>query len=243
MPECGYFLFRANRVSRDMLRILGAVLMAWQADKRIRVWINDCHGLVGSGLRSMLEKHCDIEVLTVSGEKQQCMGDYRQYNPDVVIMNMTLKGHCCLDAMRHILQYNKDTCILVISSQTDCITANRMRKAGAKGYISIENSADILVSAVRNLAMGRSYIEPAIAQQLAWSESNGKDNLFDLLTGREFEIFVMLVGDQSLNDIAKSLKLSRSTVANHHTQILKKLGVANQVGLTKLAIRYGIVTA
>jgi len=209
--------------------------------KKTRVWIADCHGLVGIGIRAVLEQDADIEVLVIAGQNRQCTASYRQHNPDVAIIDMTLKGVCCLDAMRRILAYDKNARILVISSQTDCITANRVRKAGAKAYLSIESSPDTLVSAVHAIALGQSYLDPAIAQKLAWSESNGEDNLFDLLTGREFEIFLMLVGGQTLNGITQSLNLSRSTVANHHTQILQKLGVANHVGLTKLAIRHGIV--
>jgi len=221
--------------------------MHWQKGRKIRVWIADCHSLVGSGLQSLLERDGGIEVLAVSGQvsgqNRQCAGGYRQCNPDVAIMDMTLKGMCCLNAMQHILAYDPNARILVISSQSDCITATRLRKAGAKGYISIESSPDILIEAVRTIAKDGVYIDPAVAQQLAWNKSGGKDNLFDLLTGREFEIFLMLVGDQTLNEIAASLNLSRSTVANHHTHLLHKLSVTNHVGLTKLAIRHGIVEA
>jgi len=210
---------------------------------KIRVWIADCHCLVGSGLQAMLERNTDIEMVEVSDQKQQCASGYNQCKPDVAIMDMTLKGICCLDAMRHILAQDPNARILVISSQADCITANRVRKAGAKGYLSIESTSDMLIKAVRTIARGGTYIDPAIAQQLAWSKSGSADNPFDMLTGREFEIFLMLVGDQSLNEIAVSLNLSRSTVANHHTHILHKLGVSNHVGMTKLAIRHGIVEA
>jgi len=99
----------------------------------------------------------------------------------------------------------------------------------------------ILIKAVRAIAIGRTYIEPSLAQQLAWNKTGSEDNPFDMLSGREFEIFLMLVGDQTLNRIAKSLYLSHSTVANHQTHILQKLGVANHVGMTKLAIHYDIV--
>lgn len=216
--------------------------------KKIRVWIADCHCLVGTGLQTMLEQDAGIEVVEVSGQNRQCADRYRQSKADVAIMDMTLKGTCCLDAMRHILAHDPDARILVISAQADCITVNRIRKAGAKGYISIESTAETLIEAVRTLARGRVYIDPLIAQQLAWDHPDSlspdsEGNPFDMLTGREFEIFLMLVGDHSLNEIAASLNLSRSTVANHHTHILHKLGTPNHISLTKLAIRHGIVKA
>jgi len=210
---------------------------------KIRVWIADCHCLIGTGLQTMLERDAGIEVVGIAGQNRQCADGYRQCKPDVAIMDMTLKGVCCLNAMQHILAHDPDARILVISAQADCITANRIRKAGAKGYISIESTAEILTEAVRTIARGGIYVDSATAQQLAWGKSDSGKNPFDILTGREFEIFLMLVGDQTLNEIADSLNLSRSTVANHHTQILHKLGTPNHVGMTKLAIRHGIVEA
>jgi len=217
---------------------------------KIRVWIADCHCLVGTGLQTMLERENGIEVVGVSGQDRQCVDayrqcadGYRQCKPDVAILDMTLKGICCLNAMQHILAHDPNARILVISAWADCITANRMRKAEAKGYISIESTAETLIEAVRTIAEGGTYVDLAIAQQLAWSKHDNGENPFDILTGREFEIFLMLVSDQTLNEIAEILNLSRSTVANHHTHILHKLGTPNHISLTKLAIHHGIIAA
>jgi len=211
--------------------------------KKIRVWIADCHGLTGAGLQALLERHTGIEVLGVAGHNRQCAGDYHRYKPDVAIMDMTLKGTCCLDAMRHILAHDPRAKILVISVHTDGITASRVMNMGAKGYLSLESTPDMLISAVQNIALGGIYIQPEMTMQLLENNAGGSRNPFDILSKKEFEVFLMIVGGQSVNEISESMSLSRSTVANHHTHILHKLAVSNHVDLTKLAIRHAIIEA
>jgi len=210
---------------------------------KIRVWITDCHSLVGAGFRALLESHADIEVLGVATQNRQCISDYGFYKPDMVIMDMTLKGECCLGTMRHILAHNSDARILVISTHADGITASRMMGMGAKGYLSLESTPDMLLAAVQNIAMGDLYIQPDMTRQLFGHHAGGSQNIFDILSKKEFEVFLMIVNGQSINDISESMALSRSTIANHHTHILHKLMVSNHVDLTKLAIRHGVIEA
>jgi len=208
--------------------------------RKIRVWIADCHSLTGAGLKALLESDAGIGVQGCSGDRQ-CSGDYHHCKPDVAIMDMTLKGKCCLDAMRHILAHDSDARILVISSQVDGITATRVMDMGARGYLSLESTPEMLIEAVKTVARDGIYIEPDLARQLARDHTGASVNPFDKLTGREFEVFLLLVGGQTVNDISASMNLSRSTVANHHTRIIKKLGVGNHVELARLALRHGII--
>jgi len=114
---------------------------------------------------------------------------------------------------------------------------------GAKGYATKQMSLDMMIQAVRDVAAGKMFIEPDIAREMILDQAIGDQPLFAKLSRREYDIMRMLVDGKSIGEIAGTTCLSRNTVANYHTRILQKLGVANDVELTHQAIRNGIVKA
>ena len=131
--------------------------------------------------------------------------------------------------------------ILTLSAHEDTIHARRALSAGAAGYLSKRSAPEALVSSIRQVAEGRKVIDPAIAQELALSQLSPRQNPVDVLSDREFEVFLHLARGKSVAAIAEMLHLSASTVGTHLYNIKQKLGAANAAELAMIAIRSGLI--
>lgn len=207
----------------------------------IRVQIVGEFVLGESGLRCLLEPEHGFELVEHSGCGEQCHQICIEEEPDVLILEIGSK--CSLDCISDILAMRPKTHVLVLTDHQDNLQFRQAIKAGARGYASMDISSELLAQAVREVAADRRFVEPGFAQEIALDQALGNHNPFDALTQREREIMILLVEGKSTGEIAKTVYLSRNTVANYHTRILQKLAVTNNVELTHLAIRHGIVEA
>ena len=119
--------------------------------------------------------------------------------------------------------------------------ASQALSAGARGYVAKTSLADDLLLAVREVATGKTYISPHIAQKIVLQSMSGNHDPIQQLSGREFEVFRMLAEGAGMDDIANNLKISQKTAANYQTILKQKLGISNAVELVRLAIRHGVI--
>ena len=119
--------------------------------------------------------------------------------------------------------------------------ATQAMQVGARGYVAKSGSSEELVSALMEVAKGRNYISPGIAQRVALNTLAGEDDPFKRLSSREFEVFRLLAEGGNVESIAEMLKISQKTVANYQTLLKQKLGVAGPVDMVRLAIRHGVI--
>ena len=217
--------------------------MRWRVPERMRILLVDDHAVVRAGFKTLLENQGDISVIAEAESGEAACRQYIEHQPDVVVMDLILPGVGGLEAIRRIVTRQSDARILVFSMHEDTVFVEQALQAGARGYIGKSSAPVVLVEAVRQIAGGNIYIDPDIAQRLAFQKTKGGDLPFGALSTREFEIFCLLAEGLSVNAIANRLALSYKTVANYSTQIKSKLEVNTPAELARLAIRHGIVTA
>lgn len=203
----------------------------------------DDHDLVRAGFRRLLEDGEKFSVIAEAGSGEQAVQDYAKYHPDVVVMDISMPGIGGIGAIERIIARYPEARILVLSVHEDSVFTTRALQAGAKGFIPKRSAPEEMIKAVELVAQGKMSIDPAIAQQIAMQKLTGSENVLDVLSQREFEVFRLLAEGKTVNDIAEVLSLSPKTVGTHHTSIKQKLGVSNSAELARLAIRSGLLDA
>ncbi|MGE0485801.1 MAG: response regulator [Gammaproteobacteria bacterium] len=209
----------------------------------MRILLVDDHAVVRAGFRTLLENQADLRVVAEAENGEVACRQFVERSPDVVIMDLSLPGIGGLEAIRRIVARQSDARILAFSMHEDTVFVEQALQAGARGYIGKSSAPVELVEAVRQIANGNIYIDPDIAQRLAFQKTKGGDSPFGGLSTREFEIFCLLAEGLSVNEISQRLSLSYKTIANYSTQIKAKLEVGTTAELARLAIRHGIVNA
>jgi two-component system invasion response regulator UvrY len=161
--------------------------------------------------------------------------------PDVIVMDISLGGTMGVEATRRIVARDKTAKVLGLSSHEDPSYVRYMLKAGAQGYLSKRSAPDELMHAIRQVAEGRMYIEASLSQRMALEEFNGEKSPIEVLSEREFGVFIQLAKGLSVNQIAELLNISPRTVGTHLYNVKQKLGAANQAELTLIAVRHGLI--
>lgn len=211
--------------------------------KPMRILLVDDHAVVRAGFKTLLENQGDMRVIAEAESGEAACRQFIEHGPDVVIMDLSMPGVGGIEAIRRIVSRQSAARVLVFSMHEDTLFVEQALQAGARGYIGKSSAPVVLVEAVRQIASGNIYIDPDIAQRLAFQKTKGTDSPFQALTTREFEIVCLLAEGLSVNAIANRLALSYKTVANYATQIKSKMEVSTTSELTRLAIRHGLVKA
>jgi DNA-binding NarL/FixJ family response regulator len=210
----------------------------------IRVLIADDHGIVRSGLRMLLDRQADIDVVGEAGDGVEALEVVQSEQPDVAVLDVSMPRMTGLQAAREIGAYSPDTRILLLSMHDDERYFFEGLEAGAAGYV-LKRAADTdLIDAVRTVAGGRTFLSGAAQESLmrAWEEG-GRGEPADPLTPRELEVVKLIAEAYTNKQIAETLKLSEKTVESHRANVLSKLGMRDRVELVRYAIRRGLVEA
>ena len=208
---------------------------------KIRILLVDDHAVVRAGYRTLLEDMHGLEIIAEADTGDSAVKLFVERAPDIAIMDLSLPGIGGLEAIRRIIQRKHDARILVFSMHEDTVFVEQALQAGARGYITKTSAPNVLVEAVRQVAAGGMYLDPDVAQRLAFQKTRGASSPMAGLSTREFEIFCLLAEGETVNDIARRLSLSAKTVANYATQIKSKLDVSSVAEIARLAIRHGFV--
>jgi two-component system invasion response regulator UvrY len=209
--------------------------------KKITVMLVDDHAVVRFGFRMLLEATEDIQVAAEAESAEIAYQQIPIVKPDVIVMDISLGGTMGVEATRRIVARDKMAKVLGLSSHEDPSYVRYMLKAGALGYLSKRSAPDELMHAIRQVAEGRMYIENNLSQRMALEEFNGEKSPIEVLSDREFGVFIQLAKGQSVNQIAEILNISPRTAGTHLYNVKQKLGVANQAELTLIAVRHGLI--
>jgi len=208
----------------------------------IRVMLVDDHALVRMGFR-MLLADAHVEVVAEAGTGEEACRDYADVAPDVVVMDLSMPGMGGIEAVRRLLAQNPKARVLALSAHEDTAHARRVLSAGALGYLTKRSAPESLIAAVSAVARGERYIEARTAQALAVAQIDGDAPPADVLSEREFAVFLQLARGLSVAQIAENLKVSPSTVGTHLYHVKQKLHAGNQSELTLVALRWGLIEA
>lgn len=213
------------------------------SDNKTTILLVDDHELVRAGFRRLLEDGDKLVVVAEAGSGEQAVQDYTKYHPDVVVMDISMPGIGGIGAIERIIARSPEARILVLSVHEDAVFTSRALQAGAKGFIPKRSAPEEMIKAIEQVAQGKIFIDPEIAQLIALQKVTGSESIIDTLSQREFEVFSLLAEGKTVNDIANILNLSPKTVGTHHTSIKQKLNISNSAELARLAIRSGILEA
>jgi two-component system invasion response regulator UvrY len=207
----------------------------------INVMLVDDHAVVRFGFRMLLDATEDIRVVAEAESAEIAYQLIPTAKPDVIVMDISLGGTMGVEATRRIVARDKMARVLGLSSHEDPSYVRYMLKAGALGYLSKRSAPDELMHAIRQVAEGRMYIDSQLSQRMALEEFNGEKSPIEVLSEREFGVFIQLAKGSSVNQIAEMLNISPRTVGTHLYNVKQKLGVANQAELALIAVRHGLI--
>lgn len=211
----------------------------------IRVYLVDDHRLVRAGLRKIVEDATDMTVKGEAETGEEAIELVRAEEPDIVLMDINMPGMGGLEATRRLLQSRPKLRVIGLSMHTEDPFPSRLLASGAAGYLTKDSAADEILTAIRKVHAGGNYITPAVAANLAVSLATGKNkaNPFANLSQREMQVMLMVTNGSSIQEISDSLCLSPKTVSTYRYRLFEKLNVTNDVELTRMAMRHGILEA
>lgn len=212
----------------------------------IRVLVADDHAVVREGLRQLLEMQSDITVIGEACDGIEALELARQLKPDVVLLDIAMPRLSGLEAVSLIRDAVPQTRIVVLSMYEKEAYAHHVVQAGAYGYVLKGEPSSDMLTAIRYAHAGRYYFSKKVnveGLQNDWKEQGQESDStdFNCLSGREKEVFFLLIEGNSTLQIADILCRSPKTVEKHRTSISKKLGVGSPVEMMKVAIRCGVV--
>ncbi|MEK9771086.1 MAG: response regulator transcription factor [Nitrosomonadales bacterium] len=208
---------------------------------KLKILLVDDHSVVRMGFKMLIDSEADMEVIAEAETGEEGIKKFQDSKPDLIIMDITMPGIGGLEAIERIIAKDKHTKILVLSAHEDSVHPKRVLSAGALGYLTKRSAAEELINAIRSVAQGKKYLEANIAQQLAITELSGENNPTEVLSDREFEVFMALAKGESTNAIAETMCLSPRTVGTHLYNIKQKLNANNSAEIALIAIRCGLL--
>jgi len=208
----------------------------------IKVLIVDDHELIRTGISRLLADFDKIEVVGEADSGETGVAKARELRPDVVLMDANMPGIGGLEATRRLIRFDPDIKVIAVTVHNEEPYPTKFLQAGAAGYVT--KGADIkeMVVAILQVKSGKRYITPDIAQQMALKALNPhEESPFEILSEREMQVMLMITKGQKVPDISEQLFLSPKTVNSYRYRLFEKLNVENDVELTHLAIRYGVI--
>ncbi len=216
--------------------------------KKITVLLADDHRLLREGIKSLLEKAGDIEVVGEASEGGEAVAKAQSLSPDVVLMDITMPGINGLEATRQIKSLKPNIKVLILSMHESNQYISQFLRSGASGYVLKDSAASELVGAIHAVFQGDAFLYPSIARKLLEEymqkvQSGEESESYDGLTSREREVLKMIAEGKSNKEIADLLSLSVRTVQAHRANLMSKLHMHDRTELVRYAIRKGLIPA
>jgi len=208
----------------------------------MRILIADDHPVVRRGLKQILEQESDLVLAGEASDGSEALSLARKLKWDVAVLDYSMPGRSGLDLLKEIKREYPKRPVLVLSMHPEELHATRVLRAGGAGYITKDSVSDELINAIRKVAGGGRYVSPALAERIAVDMAPDANRPHhETLSDREYRVMWFLASGMPINQIAKEMFLSPSTVSTYRTRILKKLELANNAQLVQYAIRNHLV--
>lgn len=205
----------------------------------IRIIIADDHTLFRVGLKQMLHSFSGMDVVREATNAAEALAAADAGGADLIIMDLTMPGASGTSLIEQTRKAQPDLPILVLSMHDEPGTVRRALQAGASGYITKGSSPDTLLTAVTRVGAGERYIDPTIAEALAFdTAAHGTGDPHQSLSQREWQVLRLIAQGVMLSQIGEQLHLSPKTVTTHKTHLMEKLGIANNADLIRYAIEH-----
>jgi two-component system response regulator NreC len=212
-----------------------------EGTKTIEVVVADDHPVVRSGLRRVLEEQEDLDVVAEAGDLQEALRKVSAYKPDVLLLDLVMPGGPSVEAIPSVHTKSKDTRVVILTMLSDVADVRAALRAGANGFVLKEAPTGTVLEAVREVASGRTYVDPAVGARLAREpESEGPP---DGLSHREAEVLGLVALGLTNQEIADKLFISVRTVEAHRTHIQNKMDFGSRAELVRYALDHGLTEA
>ena len=213
----------------------------------VRILLADDHTVMRAGLRLLLERHENFEVIGEAADGREAVEIAAEQKPAVVVMDVAMPHLNGVEAARQILSRNPDIAIVMLSMHSDESYVLRSLKAGARAYLLKDSAEADLIAAIQAIIEGRSFFSPGVRALLKEDyiyrlQKFGADDTYELLTPREREVLQLVAEGRSNKEVASLLGLSLYTVETHRTHILQKLNLHSVPELILYAVRKGIIS-
>jgi two-component system, NarL family, response regulator NreC len=215
--------------------------------KKLRILLADDHILMRSGLRALLDRQPNLEVVGESENGRETVALAASLKPDVVVMDVGMPILNGIEATQTIVTRCPTIAVVILSMHADESYVMRALKAGARGYLLKDSAAADLIGAIQAISQGKSFFSPKVSRILAEDyvrvlKQKGAVDTYDLLTSREREILQLLAEGKTNKEVATALNISPYTVETHRGHILQKLNLHNSAELVLYAVRKGIIS-
>ena len=213
---------------------------------KIRILLVDDHAMFRAGLRVLLDLYPDFEVVGEAGDGQQALAQVRELAPDVVLMDIAMPGLDGLMATRRIREESPQSRVIVLTQHENREYITPALKVGASGYVLKRAADEELVSAIRAVYQGQTYLDPLVAGIVVDDYRRRLEGLpegdpYESLTDREREVLVLVAKGHTNREIAELLHISPKTVDFHRTNVMRKLDLHSRTELTRYALRRGLI--
>ena len=210
---------------------------------RARVMIVDDHPVVRLGLAEVIGSEPDLEVAGMAGDVAEAIDQVALCRPDLVIVDISLKGGSGIDLIEQIKSRHGDLKMLVSSMYDETLFAERALRAGAMGFINKQERPEEMIAAIRQVLAGQVYLSARMANRLLHCVVVGKvpqQSPIEGLSNRELEVFELIGGGMTTKQIARKLHLSPKTIETHREKIKKKLNLKNSAELSCRAVQWAL---
>lgn len=208
----------------------------------INILIADDHSIVRAGLKQIISEISDMTIVDEASNGSEVLDKIRTNDYSVVVLDIAMPGKSGLEALKEIKSERPGLPVLMLSMYPEDQYAIRVLRSGAAGYLTKESAPAELVTAIRTVASGKKYISPSVAERLVCNlDFDGKKELHELLSDREFQVLCMIASGKSASDIAEELTLSVKTISTYRSRILEKMKLKNNAELTTYAIQNHLI--
>ena len=211
----------------------------------VRILIADDHTILRAGIRSLLDMVPDFQVVGEVDNGKDAIYQAGQLKPDLLLSDLSMPKTNGTDAIQHIKSRYPDIKVLVLTVHKTEEYVHAALKAGANGYVLKDDTSDELISAIKNIAAGKTYLSPSICSEvvMGYLADPGKERIstsIEQLTSREREVMKLIAEGYRNKDIAEYLSISLKTVEKHRSNMMKKLDLHSSSSITSYAIKNGL---
>jgi len=213
----------------------------------IRILLADDHAVMRTGLRLVLERQSDFEVVAEAADGREAVALASKLTPDVAVLDIGMPNLNGIEATRQIGAASPNIAVVILSMHSDEAYVLRALKAGARGYLLKESAESDLITAIRAVHSGKAFFSPAVSRMLVEDyvrqlQDREIEDSYDLLTTREREILQLIAEGKSNKEIAAALNLSLYTVETHRGNLMEKLNLHTVPELILYAVRKGVIS-